>query len=115
MAREIELDRSKIEDYPAHLRACWQEHLKPRKPAHTIRRVDSNLGMGSAMHWAECRRFSLQEFRRFSSFPDGFTFAGESPRGSGNRVNRVPPLFMRAIARHIRRVFLQESPMEEVA
>ncbi len=23
---------SKIEDYPAHLEACWQEHLKPREP-----------------------------------------------------------------------------------
>jgi DNA (cytosine-5)-methyltransferase 1 len=23
---------SKIDDYPAHLRACWQEHLKPREP-----------------------------------------------------------------------------------
>jgi DNA (cytosine-5)-methyltransferase 1 len=23
---------SKIEDYPAHLRACWEEHLKPREP-----------------------------------------------------------------------------------
>ncbi|MBZ5499691.1 MAG: hypothetical protein LAP85_25100 [Acidobacteriia bacterium] len=25
--------RSKIEDYPAHLEACWQEHLKPREAA----------------------------------------------------------------------------------
>ena len=49
----------------------------PHKPARTIRRNDGNLGMHGAMHWSECRRFSLQEFKRFGSFPDGFAFAGE--------------------------------------
>jgi hypothetical protein len=28
----------------------------PRKPAQTVRRMDSNWGMGGAMHWSECRR-----------------------------------------------------------
>jgi DNA (cytosine-5)-methyltransferase 1 len=78
----------------------------PRKPAHTIRRVDSNLGMGGAMHWAECRRFSLPEFKRFSSFPDDFVFAGDFTEGIRQIGNCVPPLFMRAIARHIRMAIL---------
>jgi DNA (cytosine-5)-methyltransferase 1 len=78
----------------------------PRKPAHTIRRMDSNLGMGGAMHWAERRRFSLQEFKRFSSFPDSFMFAGEFENGIRQIGNCVPPLFMKAIAMHIRETLL---------
>ena len=60
--------------------------------------MDSNLGMGGAMHWSECRRFSLPEFKRFSSFPDQFVFAGEFENGIRQIGNCVPPLFMRAIA-----------------
>jgi DNA (cytosine-5)-methyltransferase 1 len=78
----------------------------PRKPAHTIRRMDSNLGMGGAMHWVERRRFSLPEFKRFSSFPDSFLFAGEFENGIRQIGNCVPPLFMKAIARHIRESLL---------
>ena len=78
----------------------------PRKPARTIRRNDGNLGMHGAMHWAERRRFSLAEFKRFGSFPDGFTFAGEFEEGIRQIGNCVPPLFMRAIAGHIRREIL---------
>ncbi len=74
----------------------------PRKPAHTIRRMDSNLGMGGAMCWDQRRRFSLPEFKRFGSFPDGFAFAGEFEEGIRQIGNCVPPLFMRAVARHIR-------------
>ena len=40
----------------------------PRKPARTVRRNDGNLGMHGAMHWTECRRFSLPEFKRFGIF-----------------------------------------------
>ena len=64
--------------------------------------MDSNLGMGGAMHWAECRRFSLPELKRFSSFPDAFAFAGEFTEGIRQIGNCVPPLFMRAVALHIR-------------
>ena len=87
----------------------------PQKPAHTIRRMDSNLGMGGAMHWAECRRFSLPEFKRFSSFPDGFTFAGEFTEGIRQIGNCVPPLFMHAIAGHIRREILAPVSSERAA
>jgi DNA (cytosine-5)-methyltransferase 1 len=74
----------------------------PRKPARTIRRNDGNLGMHGAMRWDERRRFSLPEFKRFGSFPDDFTFAGAFEEGIRQIGNCVPPLFMRAIARHIR-------------
>ena len=74
----------------------------PRKPARTIRRNNGNLGMHGAMCWNECRRFSLPEFKRFGSFPDDFAFAGEFEEGIRQIGNSVPPLFMKAIARHIR-------------
>jgi DNA (cytosine-5)-methyltransferase 1 len=74
----------------------------PRRPARTIRRNDGNLGMHGAMHWSERRRFSLPEFKRFASFPDDFEFAGSFDEGIRQIGNCVPPLFMRAMARHIR-------------
>jgi DNA (cytosine-5)-methyltransferase 1 len=78
----------------------------PRKPAHTIRRMDSNLGMGGAMHWSERRRFYLPEIKRFSSFPDSFAFAGEFENGIRQIGNCVPPVFMRSIASHIQKHLL---------
>jgi site-specific DNA-cytosine methylase len=78
----------------------------PRKPAHTIRRMDSNLGMGGAMHWNEKRRFSLPEFKRFGSFPDGFVFAGEFEEGIKQIGNCVPPLMMMVIAGHLKSAIL---------
>jgi DNA (cytosine-5)-methyltransferase 1 len=74
----------------------------PRRPARTIRRNDGNLGMHGAMYWGERRRFSLPEFKRFGSFPDPFEFAGGFEEGIRQVGNSVPPLFMRAIAEHIR-------------
>ena len=86
----------------------------PRKPARTVRRNDGNLGMHGAMHWGMRRRFSLPEFKRFSSFPDLFVFAGEFEEGIRQIGNCVPPLFMRAIAGHIRGMLLAEILKEQV-
>jgi DNA (cytosine-5)-methyltransferase 1 len=85
----------------------------PRKPARTIRRNDGNLGMHGAMHWSECRRFSLPEFKRFGSFPDRFAFAGGFEEGIRQIGDSVPPLLMRAVARHIRERVLRA--IEEAA
>jgi DNA (cytosine-5)-methyltransferase 1 len=71
--------------------------------------------MHGAMHWTECRRFSLPEFKRFGSFPDEFTFAGAFEEGIRQVGNSVPPLFMRAIARHIRFVMLPAARREDAA
>jgi DNA (cytosine-5)-methyltransferase 1 len=87
----------------------------PRKPSRTIRRNDGNLGMHGAMHWRECRRFSLPEFKRFGSFPDEFAFAGAFEEGIRQIGNCVPPLFMRAIARHIRKEVLASVASSERA
>ena len=86
----------------------------PRKPARTVRRNDGNLGMHGAMYWGARRRFSLSEFKRFGSFPDAFEFAGEFEEGIRQIGNCVPPLFMRAIAGHIRGMLLAEILKEQV-
>jgi DNA (cytosine-5)-methyltransferase 1 len=78
----------------------------PRKPANTIRRMDSNLGMGGAMHWSEKGRFSRPEFKRFGSFTDEFLFAGKFEEGIKQIGNCVPPLFMKAIAFHVKQTVL---------
>ena len=44
--------------------------------------------------------------RRFGSFPDGFVFPGPFEEGIKQIGNCVPPLFMKAIAEHIRRNLL---------
>ena len=45
---------------------------------------------------------SFPEFKRFSSFPDGFIFAGDFTDGIRQVGNCVPPLFMKAIAEYVR-------------
>jgi DNA (cytosine-5)-methyltransferase 1 len=65
------------------------------------------------MHWAERRRFSLPEFKRFSSFPDDFVFAGDFTEGIRQIGNCVPPIFMRAIALHIRTRILPATAASE--
>lgn len=48
------------------------------------------------------RRLSIQEFKRLASFPDGWQFAGDRTDVVARIGNSVPPLFMKAIAEHIR-------------
>jgi site-specific DNA-cytosine methylase len=64
------------------------------------KREDGTLAMHAPLY--ECRRFSLPEFKRFGSFPDEFAFPVEFDEGIRQIGNSVPPLFMRAIAMHIR-------------
>jgi DNA (cytosine-5)-methyltransferase 1 len=101
-------NRVKVGSSESHITGQGFNAVKfdPRKPARTIRRNDGNLGTHGAMHWSECRCFSLPEFKRFGSFPDEFTFAGEFEEGIRQIGNCVPPLFMRAIAVHIRATIL---------
>lgn len=101
-------DKVKVGSSESHITGQGFNAVKfdPRKPARTIRRNDGNLGMHGAVHWGECRRFSLPEFKRSGSFPDEFAFAGEFEEGIRQIGNCVPPLFMRAIAVHIRAAIL---------
>ena len=68
-------------------------------PARSIvideRRVDF-------LHWTEPRSLAISEAKRLTSFPDAFTFEGSFHEQWARLGNCVPPLFMRAIAEHLR-------------
>lgn len=81
----------------------------PQKPARTVRKNDGHITMHGAMHWAERRRFTVAEFKRFASFPDEFRFVG-GYKAVERIGNCVPPNLMRAIAEHIRREILDRAP-----
>jgi len=75
----------------------------PCRPAQTVRKNDGKIHMHGGMHWSERRRFTVAEFKRFASFPDQFQFAG-GYKAVERIGNSVPPLFMRAIATHLRTI-----------
>ncbi len=55
------------------------------------------------------RTLSLLEYKRIASFPDPFVFAGAWNFAYNRIGNSVPPLFMRAIARHVRTHILENN------
>jgi DNA (cytosine-5)-methyltransferase 1 len=57
-------------------------------------------------HPDEPRRISLSEMKRVASFPDGFQFAGSFRDAWAQIGNSVPPLFMKAVAEHVRGLLL---------
>jgi len=54
------------------------------------------------IHPQECRRLTIPEIKRIGSYPDEFQFTGGYKEQWARVGNSVPPLFMRAIAEHVR-------------
>ncbi len=80
--------------------------LRWDRPVPTILRTS---GSGGHMHPDEPRLLSVGELQRCASFPDQFSFAAQSWHQVVSQIgNSVPPLFMRAIAQHIRTNILTE-------
>ena len=80
------------------------------KPSPTINRMNPGTGLGTPLHPVEHRSLSVPGAKRLCSFPDEY----QLPEGSfqdrwGVLGNAVPPLFMRAIAEHIRDEILLRS------
>lgn len=84
--------------------SCCKYH--PNKPAHTVTKNYGYISMHGAMHWAQQRRFTVAEFKRFMSFPDQFEFAGSWSDAVQRMGNAVPPLMMLAVAGHVRETIL---------
>ena len=79
------------------------------KPCMTIQKSVSFGGI-TIWHPTEERNFSIGELKRIATYPDNFRFTGNY-KESVNRIgNSVPPLFMRAIANHIRQEILDKIP-----
>lgn len=75
--------------------------VHPDKPCNTITKSQANIGMMGLRHWAECRAFTVGEYKRFATFPDDFQFAGSYKAAVERIGNSVAPKFMEAIAKHI--------------
>jgi DNA (cytosine-5)-methyltransferase 1 len=59
-------------------------------------------GSGGHFHPTEPRLLDVGELQRIASFPDAFRFVSDWMMAVNRIGNSVPPLFMRAIARHLR-------------
>lgn len=65
------------------------------------------FGAPKMIHPCEDRGLSIGEAKRLGSFPDAFAMVGAYEIKWARIGNSVPPLFMRAIARHIRQEILR--------
>jgi DNA (cytosine-5)-methyltransferase 1 len=94
-----------VPDTPSSIRAYWdrplptiQKNAMPGQPPYV---------RNSTIHPAQPRALSIREMARCQSFPDSFHFTDALNNGMQRIGNSVPPLFMRAIARHIRSELLK--------
>ena len=78
----------------------------PAKPFPSVPKSQTNRGAACIVHYAEPRMVSIPEVMRASSYPDAFRLTGTYYERWARIGNSVPPLFMRAIALHIRRHIL---------
>jgi len=78
------------------------------KTPNTILRTP---GSGGHMHPDEPRLCSVGELKRIASFPDDFVFVGNWYHACERIGNSVPPLFMKAIAEHIRNNILSKATL----
>ena len=69
--------------YPETLEKAWAQHLAPRAPDAP-------------------RALSIGEAKRIGAFPDPYLVTGTYEQQWASIGNSVPPLFMRAIAAHVR-------------
>jgi len=75
--------------------------LDPERPAPTI--VKSTGGSTTGLiHPYEIRRLTIPEAKALASYPEQFVIQGRYSERWARLGNSVPPLFMRAIAAHVR-------------
>jgi site-specific DNA-cytosine methylase len=82
--------------------------VDPEKPAPTIPKSVGGSTTGIVHPW-EIRRLTISEVKAIASFPAGFVLSGPFREKWARIGNSVPPLFMRAMAGHIRRVILENT------
>lgn len=85
------------------------------RPSRTVLREDGGGQSCACCHPSEHRRVTIPELRRIGSYPDAFLFVGSYKEIWERIGNSVPPLFMRAIAAHLRNAVLAPVPIEEAA
>lgn len=89
----------------------FHRKLDANKPSFTIGKQE-HYSSGRFYHWSQERRISDKELCRIGAFPDPFVFVGEGDLIHTQIGNSVPPLFMRAIALHIRKTILADMDLQ---
>ncbi len=87
--------------------------IDPEKPCPTITKSVGGTTTG-LVHPYEIRRLSIDEIKALASFPAAFHMEGSYSEKWARIGNSVPPLFMRAIALHIRREVLKRETHESL-
>ena len=118
------LIQSKQDIQPALLKDTWQMYrvltrqeskkhfglvrIKPDRPSNTIVKDAGNTTTGM-IHPSENRKLTIPEIKRIASFSDCYRLTGQYKQQWQRIGNSVPPLFMEAIARHVRRAILERT------
>lgn len=79
----------------------------PNKPHPVIGKQFIQCNAEAYLHFNENRYFTIEELKRIASFPDEFSFVGTYELQHARIGNCVPPLFMAAIAEHIKNNILE--------
>jgi DNA (cytosine-5)-methyltransferase 1 len=80
----------------------------PKNPVGTITASGGNAGLASISHPYECRKFSIAEVKRLSSFPDDYIFRGSYQQQYERMGRSVPPVMMSHIAKTIQTEILEK-------
>lgn len=80
--------------------SCVKPH--PDRPSPTLPKTQTGRGFATIVHPYEPRALTIPEAALISSYPPGYQFLGSYAEQWARIGNSVPPLFMRAIADHIR-------------
>ena len=75
--------------------------LDMNKPARSITKT-IRISQAGHLHPLENRFMTINELKKLSSFPDSYQFIGKFEEQWARIGNSVPPLFMKAIAEHIK-------------
>jgi site-specific DNA-cytosine methylase len=70
-------------------------------------------GSGGHFHPDEARLLDIGELQRIASFPDSFQFVGDWMNAVNRIGNSVSPLFMKAIAEHLRTSILDQVNLKQ--
>lgn len=81
--------------------------LKYNGISPSVPKEDTNL-----CHPTEFRALTFTECQRLHSYPDKFKFTSSPHQNRARIGNSVPPLFMRAIAEHVRQTILDPKRMD---
>jgi DNA (cytosine-5)-methyltransferase 1 len=100
------------DEYHPNKQLYGLHRLNPDKPSPTILRNGGAGGACEACHPSEHRRITIAEAKRLGSFPDQFELRGTFQERWAAIGNCVPPLFMRAIATHVRGLLASAADIE---